>query len=86
LFCHYSYFCLPDFLNLGFDRGSAHEREIEQQANVNAAGADNGAAEPDDAVTDAPESEISEEGPPPQVVDKRLTGRIRPEWKSPNDF
>jgi hypothetical protein len=60
-----------------------HERELEQQANVNAADADNGAvtnaAEPDDAVTDA----ISD-GPPPQVVDKRLTGRIRPEWKSNN--
>jgi hypothetical protein len=46
-----------------------HEREIEQQANVNAA------ETTDDAeVTEAPESEISEEGPPPQSAPKFLTG------------
>jgi hypothetical protein len=30
---------------------------------------------------DRPESEISDA---PKVVDKRLTGRLRPEWKNPN--
>ena len=51
-----------------------HERELEQ-ANVNAT------ETTDDAeVANAPE--ISDA--PPKVVDKRLTGRIRPEWKSNN--
>jgi hypothetical protein len=56
---------------------SDHERELAaEQANANA-------KPDDDAVTDAPESATSY-GPPPQPIDKRLTGRIRPEWKSNN--
>ena len=50
-----------------------HERELEQ-ANANA-------KPDDDAVTEAPESEISEEGPPPQSAPKFLTGRIPESWK-----
>jgi hypothetical protein len=51
------------------------ERELEQ-ANVNA-------AETTDDAEAAVAPEISD-APPPKVVDKRLTGRIRPEWKSNN--
>ena len=51
------------------------ERELAaEQANANA-------KPDDDAVTEAPESEISEEGPPPQSAPKFLTGRIPESWK-----
>jgi hypothetical protein len=55
------------------------ESEVEQ-ANVPAENAEDTG---DDKATEGPPEAISE-APPPKVVDQRLTGRLRPEWKTNN--